>query len=262
MTELQNVAYATQGHVATIRIDRESAMNAMDTATRAGIRAAQKKAEADPKVRIVVLTGTGRAFSSGTDLKELPEFNTRHGMFDISVRDYKPIIDGITQSDMIYIAAINGVAGGIGLSVALSCDLAIMSDKASCFAPFSNIGLVPDGGLSWLLLLHMGSKRAFEAIAEATHISAKDCLEMGLVNRVVAEGELAGEAANWAASLAERAPLSLAYSKRILRAAQTQSHAQTALLESEYQGMCANSEDSKAAVAAFVAKTKPVFKGR
>ncbi|MDV4146593.1 enoyl-CoA hydratase/isomerase family protein [Shimia sp. FJ5] len=262
MTEFHNVDYAKDGHVATIRIDRENAMNAMDGATRAGIRAAQEAAEADPDVRIVVLTGTGRAFSSGTDLKELTEFRTKHGMFDISVRDYKPIIDGITQSDMIYIAAINGVAGGIGLSVALSCDLAIMGETATCFAPFSNISLVPDGGLSWLLLQHMGSKRAFEAIAEATHIKAADCLEMGLVNRVVPEAELAEAAADWAASLAERAPLSLAYSKRLLRAAHTQSHAQTALMESEYQNKCANSEDSGAAIAAFLTKTKPVFKGR
>lgn len=262
MTELQNVAYSKEGHVATIRIDREKAMNAMDTATRAGIRAAQQMAEDDPEVRIVVLTGTGRAFTSGTDLKELVEFRTKHGMFDISVRDYKPILDAITESDMIYIAAINGVAGGIGLSVALSCDLAIMGEGASCFAPFSNISLVPDGGLSWLLLQHMGSKRAFEAIAEAQHIAAKDCLEMGLVNRVVPDGDLAGAAAEWAASLAERAPLSLAYSKRILRAAHTQSHAQTALMESEYQNKCANSEDSGTAIAAFLTKQKPVFKGR
>ncbi len=237
-------------------------MNALDNATRAGIRAAQDAAEADPEVRIVVLTGTGRAFTSGTDLKELPEFRTKHGMFDISVRDYKPIIDAITESDMIYVAAINGVAGGVGLSVALSCDLAIMGESATCFVPFSNISLVPDGGLSWLLLQHMGSKRAFEAIAEATHISAQDCKEMGLVNRVVADDALAEAAADWAASLAERAPLSLAYSKRILRAAHTQSHAQTALMESEYQNRCANSEDSSTAVTAFLTKQKPVFKGR
>jgi len=262
MTETETVAYSTEGHVATIRINRPEAMNALDAATRAGLRAAQAQAEADPEVRVVILTGTGRAFTSGTDLKELAEFRTRHGMFDISVRDYKPIIDAITRSDKIWIAAINGVAGGVGLSIGLSCDLAVMGQGATCFAPFSNISLVPDGGLSWLLLQHMGSKRAFAAIAEATHINAQDCLEFGIVNRVVADDVLERETAEWAASLAERAPLSLAYGKRIMRAAHTQSHEQIALMESEYQNICANSEDSANAVAAFITKQKPVFKGR
>lgn len=262
MTEDANVVYSSEGHVATIRINRPKAMNSMNAATRREILTAQAKAEADDNIRVVILTGSGRAFTSGTDLKELGEFHGKHGMFDISVRDYKPIIDGITESDRIYIAAINGVAGGVGLSIALSCDLALMAESATCFAPFSNISLVPDGGLSWLLLQHMGSKRAFAAIAEATHISAKDCEEMGLVNRVVADDALDAEAAAWGASLAERAPLSLRYGKRILRAAHTQSHAQTALMESEYQNKCANSSDSANAIAAFITKQKPVFKGR
>ncbi|MEQ9695856.1 enoyl-CoA hydratase/isomerase family protein [Shimia sp. SDUM112013] len=262
MSEEPNVVYSTDGHVATIRLNRAKAMNAMNAATRADLLAAQHKAEADEAIRVVVLTGSGTSFTSGTDLKELGEFRGKHGMFDISVRDYKPIIDAITKSDMIYISAINGVAGGVGLSIALSCDLALMAESATCFAPFSNISLVPDGGLTWLLLQHMGSKRAFAAIAEATHIPAQDCEEMGLVNRVVADEVLDAEAAAWAASLAERAPLSLRYAKRIMRAAHTQSHEQIALMESEYQNMCANSEDSMAAVMAFISKQKPVFKGR
>jgi 2-(1,2-epoxy-1,2-dihydrophenyl)acetyl-CoA isomerase len=150
----------------------------------------------------------------------------------------------------------------VGLSIALSCDLSLMAESATCFAPFSNISLVPDGGLTWLLLQHMGSKRAFAAIAEATHISATECEDMGLVNRVVGDDALEEEAATWAASLAERAPLSLRYAKRIMRAAHTQSHEQISLMESEYQNMCANSEDSMSAVMAFISKQKPVFKGK
>ncbi|WP_282159019.1 enoyl-CoA hydratase/isomerase family protein [Shimia thalassica] len=262
MTEEANVLYSTDGHVATIRLNRARAMNALNAATRAEIRAAQAKAEDDDNIRVVILTGSGSSFTSGTDLKELGEFRSKHGMFDISVRDYKPIIDAITKSDMIYISAINGVAGGVGLSIALSCDLSLMAESATCFAPFSNISLVPDGGLTWLLLQHMGSKRAFAAIAEATHISATECEDMGLVNRVVGDDALEEEAATWAASLAERAPLSLRYAKRIMRAAHTQSHEQISLMESEYQNMCANSEDSMSAVMAFISKQKPVFKGK
>ncbi|WP_372884456.1 enoyl-CoA hydratase/isomerase family protein [Shimia sp.] len=256
------VTYGVDGHVATIQLNRAKAMNAMNHDLRLALRAAQAEAEADAAVRVVVLTGSGNSFTSGTDLKELGDFATRKGMFDISVRDYKPILDAIAGSSKLYIAAINGVAGGVGLSVALTCDLAIMARSATCFAPFSNIGLVPDGGLSWLLLQHMGSKRALEMIVEAQHLGAEACLEMGLVNRLAEDAVLLDEARAWAATLAERAPLSLSYAKEIMRAAHTQSHAQIALMESEYQMKCANSEDSANAIAAFLTKQKPVFKGR
>lgn len=262
MTDENLVNYRVEGHVATIQMNRPRAMNAMNQDLRRAVLAAQADAEANGDVRIVVLTGSGASFTSGTDLKELGDFVSKKGMFDISVRDYKPILDNITQSDKIYVAAINGVAGGVGLSLALACDLAVMAENATCFAPFSTIGLVPDGGLSWLLLQHMGSKRAFAAIAEATHIDAATCLEMGIVNKVVAEAEILQEAQIWAASLAERAPLSLSFSKRIMREAHTQSHSQIALLESEYQMKAANSEDSANAVQAFITKQKPAFNGR
>ncbi len=262
MSDAPLVNYKVDGHVATIQLNRAKAMNAMNHDLRLAIRDAQAKAEVDSAVRVVVLTGSGNSFTSGTDLKELGDFITKKGMFDISVRDYKPILDNITRSEKIYLAAINGVAGGIGLSIALSCDLAIMAKSATCFAPFSNIGLVPDGGLSWLLLQHMGSKRAFETIAEAQHIDAATCLDLGLVNKLAEDDELHDAAQDWAASLAERAPLSLTYAKQIMRAAHMQSHDQITLMESEYQMKCANSEDSGNAIAAFLTKQKPVFKGR
>ncbi len=257
------VEYETNGHVATIRLNRARAMNAFDKALRSGLLEAQKKAEADDAIRVVILTGSGNSFSAGTDLKEVASMaNPKHGMFDISVRDYKPIIDAISNSDKIYISAINGVAGGIGLSIALTSDLAIMARSATMFAPFTNIGLVPDGGLTWLLLQHLGSKRTFAAIAESDHIDASTCLETGIVNKVAADDALMEEAAAWAEALAERAPLSLRYAKRILSQAPTSSHAQIALLESEYQMKCANSQDSQAAIMAFIQKTKPEFKGK
>lgn len=262
MSDENLVSYSVDGHVATIQLNRPRAMNALNHDLRMAIRAVQSDAESNEAVRVIVLTGSGTSFTSGTDLKELGDFVTKKGMFDISVRDYKPILDGITKSDKIYIAAINGVAGGVGLSIALACDLAIMAEGATCFAPFSSIGLVPDGGLSWLLLQHMGSKRAFAAIAEAEHIDAATCLDLGIVNKVASDESILDEAQTWAASLADRAPLSLAFSKRIMREAHMQSHDQIALLESEYQMKCANSEDSGNAISAFFTKQKPVFKGR
>lgn len=256
------VLYETHGHVASITLNRPKAMNAMDKPLRTALAEAQAKAEADANIRVVILTGSGRAFSSGTDLAEAAELLNGDEIFDISIRDYKPIIDAIATSNKTYIAAINGFAGGIALGLVMSADLSIMAEEAAIFSPFTNIGLVPDGGSSWYLLHHLGYKRAFQAIAECTQLDGKQCLEAGIVNKVVPAADLQDAALKWAADLAERAPLSLQYTKKILRAASTLSQEQTALLESEYQMKAVNSEDASHAVKAFFNKTKPVFKGK
>ena len=260
MTDL--VTYETDGHVAIITLNRPDAMNAMNMALRAEMAAAQAKAEADDQVRVVVLTGSGRAFSSGTDLKEGLGGDPSFGFFDNSIRDYKPLVDGVTKSKKIYIAAINGFAGGVALGLALGSDLAIMADDATLFSPFIGIGLVPDGGASWFYLHHLGYKKAFAAMAEGTRLDAKTCLEAGMVNKVVPAADLRDEALAWASSLSEKAPLALQALKKIMREATHSTQEQTARVESEYQMMMANSEDSREGIMAFVQKRKPDFKGK
>ncbi len=262
MSKTPLVLYEKDENVALITLNRASAMNAFDAEMRSALMDAQNTAEADKDIRIIVLTGSGRAFSSGTDLREATDGEGLLGGFDTSVRDYKPLIDNVTQSDKIYIAAINGFAGGVALNLALGADLAVMAEDAKIFSPFADIGFVPDGGASWELLRGLGYKRAFAAIAECTKLDATTCLEAGLVNRVVPAEELIQSAMNWAKSLAERAPLSLKYTKKILRESATLSRTQSAFLESEYQMKCINSEDAPAAISAFFNKQKPIFKGR
>ncbi len=262
MSEEPRVLYQEEKHTALITLNRAGAMNAFDIKMRTALAEAQAKAEANPEIRVVVLTGTGKAFSSGTDLKEFASSDKSNGAFDNSVRDYKPLLDNIVKSDKIYMAAINGFAGGVALGMCLGADLAIMADDATVFSPFADVGLVPDGGSSWDFLKAMGSKRAFAAIAECQRLDANTCLELGMVNKVVSADELLDSAQTWANELSERSPLSLQYTKRILREAATLSREQTALLESEYQMKCANSEDTTTAIMAFVAKKKPVFKGK
>lgn len=256
------VAYETDGHVAIITLNRPEAMNAMNKAVRDALGDAQAKAEHDDNIRVVVLTGSGRAFSSGTDLKEFIGGQSDYGKFDNSIRDYKPLVDGVAKSKKIYIAAINGFAGGVALGLALGSDLAVMADDATIFSPFIGIGLVPDGGASWFYLRHLGYKRAFAAMAEGTRLDAQTCLDMGMVNKVVPAADLRDEAMAWAQSLAEKAPLALQSLKIIMRDAATSSQEQTARVESEHQMMMANSEDSQEGIMAFVQKRKPEFKGR
>ena len=257
MTEV--VTYSTDNQVAIITLNRPQAMNAFDRAMREQMGAAQEKAEQDDNVRVVVLTGTDKCFSSGTDLKEALG---QEELFDISVTGYKPLIDNIENSRKTYIAALNGVTGGVALSMAMATDLSTMSDQATMFSPFSNISFVPDGGASWYFLNYLGRKKAFEAIAECTHLDATTCLELGMVNKVFADAELMDKTLEWAHSLAQRAPLTLMYAKRLLKSAATADRETIALMESEYQNQCIRSEDAKAAVQAFFQKTKPVFRGK
>ena len=256
------LSYETDGHVAVITLQRPEAMNAFNRELRAALRDAQAEAEADDAVRVVVLTGSGRAFSSGTDLKEGLGGDPASGLFDNSVRDYKPLVDGVAKSDKIYISAINGFAGGVALGLALGSDLAVMADDATIFSPFIGIGLVPDGGASWWFVHHLGYKRAFAAMAQGTRLDAKTCLEAGMVNRVVPAAELREASVAWAHELAAQAPLALQALKRIMRAATTETQENIARLESEHQMIMANTEDSREGIMSFVQKRKPEFRGR
>jgi len=259
--ELETVKYETEDHVAIITFGRADDMNAINAQMRADFAKVQNTAENDEKIRIIVITGSGRVFSAGTDLKE-PLGSEGFGLFDNSVRDYKRLIDGISRSSKTYIAAINGFAGGVALGIALGADMAIMSNNAIIFSPFANVGLVPDGGASFYLFNALGYKWAFAAFTECIRLDAKTCLEMGMVNKVVSPEDLLPEAKKWAHSLAAGAPLALSYSKEMFRKLPGLDSEARARLESEYQNKCANSEDVGAAISAFKSKTKPIFKER
>lgn len=259
---LETVSYETDNHVAVITLNRPDHMNAFNTKMRSDFAAAQRAALEDDTIRIIVLAANGKAFSAGTDLKDAGATTTASGTFDNSIRDYKPLLDNITRSEKIYVAAVNGFTGGVALGMVLGADLAIMSERAVISSPFSNVGLVPDGGSSFYLYNSMGYKRAFAAIAEAEQLSAQTCLDLGVVNRIAPADELRSAAIGWAHRLADRAPLSLSYTKRILRSMPGMDAESAARLESEYQMKCGNSEDAKIGIMAFIQKHKPKFIGR
>ncbi|MEM7762870.1 MAG: enoyl-CoA hydratase-related protein [Pseudomonadota bacterium] len=260
MTESEDTCIVSRdGAVVTIAINRPESMNGFNADLRSAFAEALSAAGSDASVRAVIITGNGRAFSAGADLGAgFPEDMTIEQQLQ---RHYRPSFQEIVSMPKPVIAAINGAAAGIGMSYALACDLAVMSDSAFMLAPFTNISLVPDGGATFLMQHHLGYKRAFQLCAETERIDAQRCLNYGLVNRVVPADEVLGNAQQWAASLSERAPLSLAATKLAMREAQLGAWERAFDIEARLQKDLAGSDDNREGVAAFFEKRKPVFKG-
>jgi 2-(1,2-epoxy-1,2-dihydrophenyl)acetyl-CoA isomerase len=260
MSEFETVRYAKDGTVAIITIHRPDAMNSFNTELRRDLLAAFRQARDDTAVRVVVLTGEGRSFSAGADLKgSLSEERTVEEQLQL---EYRPVFECIAAMDQPVIAAVSGSAAGIGMSYALACDLLVMAENAFLLSPFTTISLVPDGGLNWLLVHQLGYRRAFQLSIECERLGAARCVELGLANRTAPADSLLDETLAWAHSLAERAPLSLAATKRAMRHAAGHDWASTFDVEAPLQRKLRESEDCAEGVAAFFEKRKPQFKGR
>jgi 2-(1,2-epoxy-1,2-dihydrophenyl)acetyl-CoA isomerase len=252
------VRYETQDAVAVITLNRPDSMNGFNTELRAAVVAAFERARADEAVRVVIFTGEGRCFSAGADLKA----GIDRDVEEILQSEYRPVQETIADIPKPVIAAVPGSAAGIGMSMVLQCDLVIMADNAFLLSPFTTISLVPDGGLSWLLVRQLGYHRAFQLSVESERIPAERCVELGLANKAVPADDLQHAALEWARSLAGRAPLSLAATKKAMRVALDRDWSASYDVEAKLQGELLGSEDNKEGIAAFFEKRAPVFKGR
>jgi 2-(1,2-epoxy-1,2-dihydrophenyl)acetyl-CoA isomerase len=245
--------------VATVTLDRPDALNAQTRASRRALIRDLRALSADVAVRCVVLTGAGRAFCAGQDLRE-PDALTD---VDAVIREtYIPIVDALVDMPKPVVAAINGPAAGAGLSIALACDLRYMADDAVLMLAFSNIGLVPDCGGTWLLVRAVGLARAFELAATGRRVHADEALALGLVQRVVPRDDVLGAAQALARELAARPTLALGWTKRLLRAAERSALADVMELEAQLQASAVTTHDHAEGVAAFLEKREPRFEGR
>jgi len=252
------VKYEQHDAVAVITLHRPEAMNSFNTELRADLSAALQKAHNDESIRVVVLTGEGRTFSAGADLKA----GIDRDVSEILQVEYRPVQEAIADIPKPVIAAIPGSAAGIGLSIALNCDLLIMADNAFMLSPFTTISLVPDGGLNWMLVQQLGYRRAFQLSIESERIAADRCVELGLANRAVPAEELQSAALNWAQELAQRAPLSLAATKKVMRFAANNDWGSAYDMEAQLQGELLGSDDNEEGIQAFFEKRAPRFTGK
>mgnify|MGYP001824261807 FL=1 len=253
------VNYENRGPVAVISLNRPDSMNAFTTALSNDLQLALERATDDDSVRVIIVTGEGRCFSAGADLKSGFEGRPVFGKLQY---EYRPVLSAIATTPKPVIAAVPGSAAGIGMSMALHCDLMIMADNAFLLSPFTTISLVPDGGLNWLLVRQLGYRRAFQLSIESERIPAARCVELGLANRAVPAEDLQSTALEWAETLTKRAPRSIAATKKVMRHAMDNDWASTFDMEADWQQALAGSDDNVEGVAAFFEKREPKFQGK
>jgi 2-(1,2-epoxy-1,2-dihydrophenyl)acetyl-CoA isomerase len=253
------VLTSRDGGVLTITLNRPDVINALNAAVHAGLAAALKEAR-DPEVRAVVLTGAGRGFCAGQDLREFSD-----GVDDVADRlraTYHPNVTAIRELEKPVIAAVHGAAAGAGLSLACACDIRIAADNASFVPGFIGIGLIPDSGGTHFITRLLGPARAFEWMTSNRRLTAAEAQAWGLVSEVVEADRLLERAAEVAGMYAQAPTRGVGMTKRLLDAAVNSQLDEQLEREAHLQAAATQTEDFREGVTAFLAKRPPRFTGR
>jgi 2-(1,2-epoxy-1,2-dihydrophenyl)acetyl-CoA isomerase len=253
----ETILFEVKDGVATITLNRPEAANALDDQMAGEFLQALAQARTDASVRALVVTGAGKVFCAGQDLKAVPD----RSIGEILATTWNPIVRGLRELEKPVVGALNGAAAGAGAGVALACDVRVASERASFVILFSRIGLIPDAGLTWALPRLVGMGRALELAWLTEPVDATRALELGLVNRVVAPDDLMDEAGALARRLAEGPTLAFGLTKRAMNRALNLAFPDALDYEGMLQEVAFDSADFGEGVAAFFEKRPARFTG-
>ncbi|HEY5833700.1 enoyl-CoA hydratase/isomerase family protein [Streptomyces sp.] len=256
------VLYEVTDGLATVTLNRPEAMNALDTGAKNALRDALRAACSDEAVRAVLLTGSGRAFCVGQDLKEHVGVLSAGGGMATVAEHYNPIATAIATMPKPVVAGVNGVAAGAGAGFAFAADYRIVADTASFNTAFAGVALSTDSGMSWTLPRLIGYGRAADLLLFPRSVGAEEALALGLAHRVVPAADLPGEAQAVARRLAAGPTVAYAAIKASLAFAADHSLPEALAKEEEFQTLAGSSQDHRTAVSAFVEKRAPHYAGR
>jgi len=251
------IAVSVEGHVATVRLNRPEKLNAVTQDMSDALVRIVREINADPQIRAVVYTGTGRAFSAGSDISTLDQYATPW-----EFRNRRDYCDALRECRKPIVAAVNGYAFGGGLEAALTCDIRIAADTASFAAPEVKLGWIGGGGMSALLASSIGPGNAAVMLMTGDAITAERAQAWGLVSEIVVADDLLARAQELAAVIASRPPIAVETAKTNLRAAGNLPQDQAIAYEREMQGITFATEDAAEGRAAFAEKRAGVFHGR
>lgn len=258
------VQYALDSAVATITLDRPDSMNSLDVATKADLRDALRQAADDSAVRAVVLTGAGRAFCVGQDLKEhaaaMRDSSTVLG--ETVHEHYNPIVTALVKMPKPVVAAVNGVAAGAGAAFAFACDLRVVASSAGFNLAFASIGLSCDSGSSWTLPRLVGWAKARELLLMPRTVSAEEALSLGLATEVVPDEDVRRRATALAGEFATGPTVAYGAIREVLEFSATHDLEDSLAHEGQQMSRTGATDDHRAAVEAFLAKQRPEFHGR
>jgi 2-(1,2-epoxy-1,2-dihydrophenyl)acetyl-CoA isomerase len=250
-----------ENSVAWITLNRPEVFNSFNREMALLLQKTLDDCNADATVRAIVITGNGKAFCAGQDLKEVTDPELNPGFRKILEEHYNPIIQKIRTIEKPIIAAVNGVAAGAGANIALACDIVVSTDHASFIQAFSKIGLIPDSAGTFFLPRLIGLQRATALMMLGDKVTAEAALQMGLIYKILPVAFFEEETMQLATTLANMPTKALGLTKRLLNQSMTNNLEQQLALESDLQIEASSSNDYKEGVTAFVEKRKPEFKG-
>ncbi len=259
--ENQSVIIENKQKVAWLTLNRPDVYNSFNREMALRFQVLLAACSEDPEVRAIVITGSGKAFSAGQDLKEVTVPSLNPGFKKILDEHYNPIITAIRTIEKPVIAAVNGVAAGAGANIALACDIVLASEKASFIQAFSKIGLIPDSAGTFFLPRLIGFQKASALAMLGDRVDAKEAERLGMIYKYYPEEEFVNAVIEVALGLAEMPTKALGMTKRLLNATYQNNLEAQLQMESKLQIEAANSADYAEGVAAFIEKRKPNFKG-